>query len=100
MVKNDRILFALLQGCTVGVPEDWYVNLDATDFTSKLSPEEEVKWSKVLVNGHIHLLADGGYVEVRGSSECPSIVRVTLAGHELYEKLAKSIVMKDNPFLR
>ena len=100
VVKNDRVLQAILMRCTEGEPLDWRLNLCATDFTTHLTAEEAAAWPVSFVEGHILLLGDGEYVELRSSGDGPCIVRVTLAGHDLLEQLRRKQALRDNPFLR
>ena len=100
VVKNDRVLQAILMRSTEGDPLDWRLNLSAADFTTHLTAEEAAAWPDYFVEGHILLLGDGGYVELRTGSGGPCIIRVTLAGHELLDQLKKKQALRDNPFLR
>lgn len=100
MIMKDKLLQGLLERCTESQPLEWRLELWASDFFSKLNEEEATKWPESLIEGHIRLLGDGEFVELRHSADRACIIRVTLAGHQLLEKMKKMNVIRDNPFLR
>ena len=99
-MKRDQLLIAsMLHYCVNGTP-DWRLGMSAEDLYESLPPDEQVRWGLDTLEGHMRLLADARWVEVRMTAGELSIERVTWAGYEGLELHEKTQPILDNPFLR
>lgn len=96
MERSSDLLASILNHCVKGT-SDWVLNISDEELYRNLSQEKQEQWPQKVIQGHICLLADAGFIEMKGHGTC--IVRVTWAGYEFLEAVLKRRALKDNPFL-
>ena len=96
MERSSNLLASILNHCVKGTSA-WRLNITANELYGNLSKEKQEEWPEYLIQGHIYLLADAGYIEMKGHGTC--IERVTWAGYEFLEDVLKKRVLRENPFL-
>ncbi|MBZ3666002.1 hypothetical protein [Pseudomonas monteilii] len=100
MIKNNSLLLAILECCISGQPNDWNLELTVGALEATFVRRGQTEWTRKLVTGHALLLVDADLVEVKDTSVGLAITRVTFAGYEFYERLAKDEALQDNQFLK
>lgn len=98
MTRDKYLIYALLDRLIKGSGNEYKLNLHANDLAKNMREDKRNAWPAWVVEGHIYLLEDGGYIEIRDASDGPTVKRVTLAGHLFYEDLSRTMLLKDNPF--
>lgn len=96
MERSSDLLVSILHHCVKGTSA-WQLNITVEELYGNLSKEKQEEWPPHLIQGHIYLLADAGYIEMKGHGTY--IVRVTWAGYEFLEGALKERAIRDNPFL-
>lgn len=96
MERSSDLLASILNHCVKGTSA-WQLNITSEELYGNLSKEKQEEWPEYLIQGHIYLLADAGFIEMQGHGT--NIVRVTWAGYEFLEGVLKKRVIRNNPFL-
>lgn len=96
MERSPDLLASILHYCVTATSE-WRLNLSVDALCNDLSLDKQQEWPNHVIEGHVYLLADAGYVETKGSTS--QIVRVTWKGYEYLDGILKSRLIRDNPFL-
>ncbi|WP_219268853.1 hypothetical protein [Pseudomonas sp. Xaverov 259] len=66
---------------------------------SSLDSEHQQQWPETVIEGHMRILEDLGYVTLDSFGGVASIVRVTSAGYDFLETIESAEALKSNPFL-
>ncbi|PHH38704.1 hypothetical protein [Pseudomonas putida] len=97
MERSPDLLASIVHYCVKATAE-WDLNISALELFQNLSVEKAEEWPLYLVNGHIRLLADVGYVEM-SDDDLVKVVRITWAGYDYLDSVSKRPVLSDNPFM-
>ena len=98
MERSPDLLASIIHYC-VKATSDWKVNMSTEELFNGLSVDKAEEWPLHLIDGHIRLLADAGYVEMRDTGSAV-VVRVTWDGYEYLDSVNKSKALLDNPFMQ
>lgn len=98
MERSPDLLASILHHCVISTAA-WELNMSANELFNNLPPERLDVWPAYLIDGHIRLLADAGYIEMKDSDEAV-VVRVTWDGYEYFDRVRNREILKNNPFLQ
>lgn len=87
MVRDRDLLVAILRQCIDGFLGN-NLDLDVLELFTRLSDDPKGVWSDKLIEGHILLLHDAGFVEISKDSKDVRISRVTWDGYEYFESVS------------
>jgi hypothetical protein len=96
MERSPDLLASILHYCVTGTSA-WTLNMSVDELYNNLSVDKQQEWPEHLVAGHVWLLADAGFIEVKSNGSV--IVRVTWNGYEYLEAVKKRKALLNNPFL-
>ncbi|MDZ3990361.1 hypothetical protein [Pseudomonas sp. Teo4] len=96
MERSPDLLASILHYCVTATSE-WRLSLSVAELYNDLSVDKQQEWPAYVIEGHVYLLADAGYLETKGNTS--HIVRVTWNGYEYLDGILKKKLIRDNPFL-
>lgn len=98
MHRSKPLLHAILDFCVNGTSE-WNLHMTREQLYSSLDSDHQEQWPEIVIEGHMRILGDLGYVTLDSFGGVASIVRVTSAGYDYLDTIEIAEALKSNPFL-